>query len=336
MTPNGFTGVEIETKKKVTVLKHWGHSEIPNFTLNVNDEGNVTHYKEQLREFIFDNNFESKDIISSLPQSQVFVRTIKVPVMNDKDLENFIKYESEQYIPLPLNEVTLGYDAMKLDLAEADKMSVLLVAAKKDIVRKYISIIKDAGLVPRALEPESLAMTRSLGGDAGASSAELIVDIGIQETLVVLSYKGFVILTRTVPMGDEMLIKALEQKLDLARPQATEYKNTYGLDINKVEGKVAKVLQPVLDSLIAEIKKSKIFFTTHNPDVRISRIVVSGQSALMPGLLLYMIKNFDVEVELANPWIKFGTETFNDISKKLQGQGPLYAVPIGLALKVSQ
>lgn len=335
LKPNGFAAVEVETKKKERHLTKAAHTTLPNFALDLEDEKSTSAYVKNLKEFLFYNNFVSKDAIVALPQNQVFVRTIKVPIMNNKDLDNFIKYESEQYIPLPLQEVTLGYDVMKLNLSEATKMSVLLVAAKKDIVRRYISIVKKADLTPRALEPESLAMTRALGGDAGANFAELIVDMGVKETLIVLAYKGFVILTRTVPLGNEILVKSLEQKLNLARTQAQEYKNTYGLDPQKAGGKVYEALHPLFDTLISEIKKSKIFFTTHNPDVRIDKIIVSGQTALMPGMLLYMVNNFDVEVELANPWIHFSQESLNQVKsfKDVQAKGPIFAVPIGLALK---
>ncbi|MBD3366426.1 type IV pilus assembly protein PilM [candidate division WWE3 bacterium] len=332
---NGFSAVEVEKKKSKNSLLNWGSHEMPNFTLDIENEENRTHYSRELKKFLFDFNFESTDAIVSLPQDQVFVRTIKVPHMSKKDLDNFIKYESEQYIPLPLEEVTLGYAVMNLDLEDQDKTSVLLVAAKKTVSQKYIQIVKEAGLTPRALEPESLSMTRALGGDMHATGAELVIEIGPKETLIVLAYKGFVILTRTIPLGDLTLTKSLAQKMDLDMTRAKEYKNSYGLDKSKVEGKVYEALHPLFDRLISEIKKSKVFFTTHNPNVRINKIVVSGETALMPGLLLYMVNNFDVEVELANPWTNLNLDSVDTSKDDFHRKGPIYAVPVGLAMKVS-
>ncbi len=328
---NGFSAVEISLDKKEKALKKSGDYEIPNFSLNLDDPKSLETYTNALKEFIFENNFESKDVIGSLPQDQVFVRTIKVPQMSKKDLDSFIKYESAQYIPLPLEEITLGYDVMSLNLKERDKISVLLVAAKKTVVQKYIEVIKNAGLKVRALEPVSLAMVRSLGEGGQAHSAELIIEIGATQTLIVLSYKGFVILTRSVPLGEESFTRSLSQKMDLDLVQAQEYFKTYGLDSTKVGGKVYEVLRPLFDKVIDEIKKSKVFFSTHNPMVRINKIIVSGETALMPGLLIYMVNNFDVEVVLANPWINL--KLLPSQQKEVQQKGPVFSVAVGLALK---
>ena len=330
---NGFSAVEIELNKKEKVLKNSGDYEIPNFSLNIDEPKSLETYTNALKEFLFDKNFESKDVIASLPQNQVFVRTIKVPQMNKKDLDNFIKYESAQYIPLPLEDITLGYDIMNLNLKEKDKISVLLVAAKKTIVQKYINIVKNAGLKVRALEPVSLAMVRSLGEGGRAHSAELIVEIGTEQTLIVLAYKGFVILTRDILLGEETFARDLAQKMELDLTQAREYINTYGLDRTKVGGKVYESLSPLFNKIIDEIKKSKVFFSTRNPMVKINKIIVSGESALMPGLLIYMVNNFDVEVVLANPWIKLNLPTSQQ--GNIQQKGPVFSVAVGLALKAS-
>jgi len=330
---NGFSAVEISINKKEKVLKNCGDHEIPNFSLNLEDSKSLETYTNALKEFIFESNFESKDVIASLPHDKVFVRTIKVPQMNKKDLDNFIKYESAQYIPLPLEEITLGYDIMNLNIKEKDKISVLLVAAKNTVVQKYIKVVKNAGLKPRALEPVSLAMVRSLGEGGYAHSAELIVEIGQKQTLIVLAYKGFVILTRNVPLGEESFARDLVQKMDLDSAQASEYLNTYGLDSTKVGGKVYEALRPLFDRVIDEIKKSKVFFSTHNPMVKINKIIVSGETALMPGLLVYMVNNFDVEVSLANPWIKLKLPPSQQ--GNIQQKGPVFSVAVGLALKAS-
>ena len=119
--------------------------------------------------------------------------------------------------------------------------------------------------------------------------------------------------------------------MDLDLVQAQEYFKTYGLDSTKVGGKVYEVLRPLFDKVIDEIKKSKVFFSTHNPMVRINKIIVSGETALMPGLLIYMVNNFDVEVVLANPWINL--KLLPSQQKEVQQKGPVFSVAVGLALK---
>jgi type IV pilus assembly protein PilM len=330
---NGVSAVEIDFHKDSLSLLCSDYREFPDAHLDISSSDSIFKYVDKVKEFFYDNKFKSNQVICSLPQSEVFVRTIKVPPMNKKDLDNFIKYEAAQYIPLPLEEVTLGYEQMPVDLTEKDKISILLVAAKKITVEKYIQIIKQAELTPIAMEPESLAMTRALGYDRGEGFAELIVDIGVNETLIILSHKSYVILTRTILLGDVLLTKTLEQQFNLDTEQANEYKTTYGMDKTKAEGKVYEVLSPLFNKIIDEIKKSSTFFSIHNPNVRIDKIIVSGQAALMPGLLLYMVNSFNVEVELANPWTRFLMSSDTPKDRVIMQKGPLYTVSVGLALR---
>lgn len=330
---SGVVAVEIDSQKDSLKLISKGTQNFPGEPLDISNADSIRRYVDKLKEFLFDTKFKANEAICSLPQSEVFVRTIKVPVMKKKDLDNFIKYESAQYIPLPLEEVTIGYEPMPLDFAEKDKLDVLLVAAKKKAVEKYIQIVKQANLIPVAMEPESLAMSRSLGYDRGNGSSEIIVDIGTNETLVILSYKGYVVLTRTVPFGEALLTKTLEQEFNLDTTQAINYRDTYGMDKTKAEGKVYAVLSPIMDKIVEEVRKSSTFFSIHNPNVRMDKIIVSGQVALMPGLLLYMVNNFDVEVELANPWTRFLMDPNSSQDKLILEHGPVYTVAVGLALK---
>jgi type IV pilus assembly protein PilM len=330
---NGFSAVELENHKDSPTLIKCDDRAFPALNLDLNNEATIGDYVEKLKEFLYDNNFKSSEVACSLPQPEVFVRTIKVPPMNKKDLDNFIKYESAQYIPLPLEEVTLGYEQMPVDITEPNKMSILLVAAKKRIVEKYIQIVKKTQLTPIAMEPESLAMSRSLSSERGDGVAELLVDIGDNETLIILSYKSFVILTRNLPLGARTLAKTLAQQFNLDEDQAIEYKNTYGLDATKAEGKVYEVLRPLFDKMIEEIERSRVFFTTHNPNVRVDKVIVSGETALMPGLLVYLVNHFNVEVELANPWARVSWGNLANKKDLLFQRGPLYTVAVGLALR---
>ncbi|HDQ88752.1 MAG TPA: hypothetical protein ENN92_01230, partial [candidate division WWE3 bacterium] len=228
LKPNGVSAVEIDSNKDSFTLIYSDSREFADFHLDINNSDSIFKYTDKLKEFFYDNKFKTTQVICSLPQNEVFVRTIKVPPMSKKDLDNFIKYESSQYIPLPIEEVTLGYEQMPTDVMDKEKISVLLVAAKKTTVQKYIQIVKQVGLIPLAMEPESLAMTRALGYDRGEGYAELVVDIGIDETLIILSYKSYVVLTRTLPVGDTLLTKTLAQQFNLDTEQANEYKKTYG------------------------------------------------------------------------------------------------------------
>ncbi|MFZ5425208.1 MAG: type IV pilus assembly protein PilM [Patescibacteria group bacterium] len=326
--------LEIDEIKGNKVLKNFTVFNDAKLNLESNTKEDLDYYSEKLKEIFSENGFTSNQVIVSLPESDVFTRVIKVPQMGEKDLKSSIAFEAEQYIPLPLKEVNYDFQIIDTDSIDKNKMDVLLVAAKQAVLSKYVAILKDAKLVPKGLEPETLAIGRVLGDNPSRPSASIILNMGELSTEIIVTYKGYVRFTRSISMGGDTLSRSLAQALNFDFNQAEEYKKTYGLDSTQADGKVYEVLKPLFDNITAEIKRSKIFYTTHNPNVIINRVILSGGAALMPGLLFYMANNLDLEVELANPWrnIRISEKI---LSKKeyLTDSGPMFVTAVGLAMK---
>ena len=329
-----FRAVELDKSKKGLFVTNLGVYDNPKLNISDESKDSQNEYANAIKQFIKDTGFSTSKVIISLEEKDVFMRLIKVPIMNDKELKSSIMFEAEQYIPLPLEEVNLSYQKLSLPSDPKGKVSVQLVAAKKTMLDRYISMIKAAKLTPIGIEPEALSIGRALTRDGGGESATLILHLGFEKSLIIIAFKGHVVFTRTISVGGDAMTRSLEQNLDLDYIQAEEYKKAYGLNKDQAEGKIYEVLRPMIGNVIGEVGRAQVFFTTHHPNVNISRVVLSGGSALMPGLLFHMTSNLDLEVELANP---FSSITF---SKKIESkkdwhveQGPLFSTPVGLALK---
>jgi len=331
---HNFKAVELKQEKGRIELLRFGLYENPKINLNSESKDGLIVYAAAIREFFAQVNFSSKAVSSALPESEVFTRVIKVPQMSEKELKSSITFEAEQYIPLPLKEVSFDFEVIDSDLAEKDKMNVLLVAAKNSVLNKYVEIIKGANLTPQGLEPETLSVARALGDSEARPSGSLIVNINSEDSQIIIVHKGHVRFTRSMSVGGESLTRAVSQSLNLDLAQAEEYKKTYGLESNQADGKVSAALRPIFDNVLMETKRSKVFYTTHNPNVMIDRIVICGGTALMPGLLFYMANNLDLEVELANPWrnVVFSSQVEKQ-KEALARTAPAFVTAVGLALK---
>lgn len=329
-----FRAVELDFKKDKIILTNFGSYSNPKVSMDPNSQEDLNLVSQALGQFFSEVGFSSSEVITSINETNVFMRIIKLPVMSDKELKSSIKFEAEQYIPLPLDQVTVSYQRLEQDFSDKGKMSVQIVAARKDIVEKYVEILRKAKLTPKAIEPETIALGRVLGDTKESPSGTLILETGFSSSLIVVCYGGFVRFTRAIPIGGDVLTKTIMQNLSLDHDQAEEYKMVYGLDDFQGEGKVASAIKPVIDNLILEVQRAAVFFTNHNPSASIKRVVLSGGTALMPNLLSYVANKLDIEVMLANPLNNI------EISPKLEKQkqtiideGPLYSSVIGLALR---
>lgn len=329
-----FRAVEMEEQRERTYLKRYGNHRNDSLNLYSTSKGELDEYATELKQFFAENNFSTPEAVVSLPESEVFTRVVEMPRMDEKDLRNSIIYEAEQYIPIPLDQVSFDFQILDESFEDKNKMNVLIVAAKKTIVSKYIGILEKAGVTPIAFEPESLAVSRILGESVNKPTATILLHIGSTASQIVISYRGFIRFTRSVAIGGEDLTKAIENKLGFDHNQAIEYKRTYGLDIKEGEGKVAEALRPIFDKILEEVKKSEVFYTTHHPNVNINRIIIAGGTAQMPGLLFYVANNLSLEVELANPWknIEF-VKNLQTKKEEIMELGPRFVTSVGLALK---
>ena len=331
---HSFRAVELDRKKDELSLLNLGTYQNPRLNLDSNMKEDIEIYSSALRDFFSEVGFDTSSVVASLNESYVYMRNIKLPTMSDKELKSTIQFEAEQYIPLPLSEVSLSYQVLDQDFTEKGKVNVQLVAAKKTVLEKYVQIVKGARLTPKAIEPETLALGRALGDTQTNPNGSLILDIGFSRTLIVISYGGFVRFTRSVLIGGDVLTKSIQQGLNLDNAQADEYKKIYGMDPNQVDGKIFDVLKPVIDNIIIEVKRASLFFTNHNPSANIKRVILSGGTAQMPGLLLYMAKNIDLEVELANSFKNLHISPKLVTQKNtIQDQSLIYSTAVGLALK---
>ena len=329
-----FRAVELEKRKDKIILNNFGTYNNPKTLSDSGTVEDIDLIASSLSEFISDAGFSTSDVVLSIDETYVFMRIINLPSMSDKELKSSIKYEAEQYLPLPLDQVNVSYQKLENEFNDKNKMKVQIVAARKDIVDKYISILKKAKLVPRAVEPETVSLGRILGDTKEAPSGTMILEMGFGSSLIVICYGGFVRFTRSIPIGGDIITKAIMQNLALDHDQAEEYKKVYGLDEFQGDGKVAQSIGPIIDSLILEIQRASVFFTNHNPSANIKRVVLSGGTALMPNLLSHIANKLDLEVILANPLNNI------EISPKLEKQkpqiiqeAPSYSSAIGLALR---
>ncbi len=271
----------------------------------------------------------SKEVVISIPEPQVFTRTIRFPLLTDAEIASAVKWESEQYIPIPVNEAVIQHTILERnETASPPEVLVLLVAAPRVVVEKYTKVITMAGLTPVAVETELIALTRSL---APADKTVLLVDLGATSTDIAIVKNSLLSFSRSIPIAGEAFTRAVSQSLGVNAQQAEEYKKTYGLDEKQLEGKVKNALDPILRLVVDEIKKAIHYYQTEEKGATPNAIVVSGGTSGMPQIITMLTELLGMEVLIANPFrnIQMNPET----AKRLAPYAPLYSVAVGLSLR---
>jgi len=284
-----------------------------------------------IRELIKGTGARSTDVNISLPEAQVFTRVIEMPSLPTRELTSAIKWESEQYIPLPLDQVNMDYTVLSDGKDTANgKMKILLVAAPKALTERYMQIMELTELTPLAAETEIIALSRSLVRSVPTVANVMILSLGAQTTDIAILRKGILMFTRSIAAGGDALTRTLSESLDFTLLQAEAYKKTYGLERNILEGKIVAVVKPVMDTIVSEMKRAIGFFEETYKNEHIGVILLTGGNAKLPGLIPYLAEHTGIEVQQGNPWVGIAKDPRFAV---LNAEGPLFAVAIGLALR---
>lgn len=273
----------------------------------------------------------SKGVNIALSDSQVYTKIIEMPVLSDKELSLAIYWEAERHIPVALSTITLVWSVLKrpLNSALGEKMQVLMVGAPTALISKYQKVLQMAKLDINSIETETLAIVRALV--TTSLPPTIIVSIGATNTSLAIIRDGILVLTYSIQTGGNAISRSIEADFGLTPSQGEEYKKTYGFSKAGAGQKVGKSTEPILFSILLEIKKALAFYSQKYKDNSIiQQILLSGGTAKLPGIDLFFAENLGIETVIAAPWKILGDKPLPP--EILNGTSD-FTIALGLAMR---
>jgi len=275
----------------------------------------------------------SKFVNVALPENQVYTKVIEMPMLSDKELSSAIFWEAEQNIPVSLSSITLAWNVLKRPKKTIgnEKMHVLMVGAPTMLVNKYQKVLSMAGLHINALETELLSIIRALVLSENFPPS-IIINIGSVSTSLTIVQDGIMIFTYSISTGGIAINRAISADFGLTQIQAEEYKKNYGISKEAFGGKIGKAIEPILNSILAEVKKSLVFYSEkYKNDKPIRQILLTGGSAKLLGIDLFFANNTNIETATVNPWKIVLNQ--KELPQEVLDNGPDYTIAVGLAMR---
>lgn len=270
----------------------------------------------------------TKNIAVGLPAGKTFTSIVETETLPEKELKKSFKYEIDKYVPMAMSDAKADYVILGPSPNDPAKTEVLVSSVAKDYAESTMEMIEKTGLNIIAMEPEPLAMARSLA-IPGAIDATLVVDFGEKSTDLVIIYKNQPRLVRSIPGGFGVLVKAVSSGLDVTEDSARQFILKFGLDENQVEGQVFKTLNSYLDNFASELAKSVRFFQTKYLGGKVGGIVLSGYAVMVPLFSEYIEAKTSVPTMKGNPWQL--VRTTPEQQQALMNVASEFAVAIGLS-----
>jgi type IV pilus assembly protein PilM len=331
----GATSIKIvllNGKNKSFVLKAASITPTPIRGMMSNSPLDDEQMAQAIVKAVKDAGISTRFINIALPENQVYTKVLDMPVLSDRELASAIYWEAEQYIPVPLQNITLVWNVLKRPEQSSltDKMQVLMVGAPTVLVNKYQKIIQMAGFTINGMETEILSILRALVLDQNYPTS-LIVNIGAVSTSFAIVKNGIMIFTYSMSVGGSAINRAIATDFGLTSQQAEEYKRVYGVSGKSLGGKIGRATEPILNSILAEVKKSIAFYAQkYKDDAPIRQIILCGGTAKLPGIELFFANNSGIETAIASPWKILVSQ---QVPKEILDNASDYTIAVGLAMR---
>ncbi|MDR2352840.1 MAG: type IV pilus assembly protein PilM [Deltaproteobacteria bacterium] len=268
----------------------------------------------------------------SLSGDTMIIKKINMPITSQKELRSSLALEAEQYIPYPINEVIIDGHILGTDERQG-QMTVLLVAARKEVVYNYIQAIgQTKPLKPAVIDVDALAFYNAYDFIYPDNRDNVIlVDIGATMMHITLLYEGAPHTIKEENIGGQRITDDLEDTFGVTPDEAEAIKLGALAAPNPVEA--AEVVDRIVSNWKAALERAIDSVRGEIPEYKPVKIYLAGGSSLLVGLADQFKSYFATPCEIFNPLTeaKFNQKKFD--KAYLDYVGPQMAVSFGLAIR---
>ena len=296
---------------------------------------------DALKAFFAKHKLPKKGVRLGIASNRIGVRIIDiVGVAEDKQLANAVQFRAQEALPIPLDEAVLDYRVLdeSVDAEGQVVKRVLLVVAYRELVERYISACRKAGIALAGIDLEAFALLRALGAPADREGSALVaIAIGHDRSTFAVSDGRICEFTRVVEWGGASLNVALARAFDSTPSEVEALKKGLSLETNWVSEELSAeesaialdAVRRQIQSFARELVSSLQFYQNQPGSLGIGEIVITGGTAELPGLAEEIERLIGVRVRIGNPLARL------KVAKRVTAgdHAGSFAVAIGLGIE---
>lgn len=286
--------------------------------------------RDAINEILARNKAKNDTLVFSMPGHATFNRFIKLPPVEAKRIPEIVRYEAQQHIPFPIDDVIWGYQPLSREVQVGDETEVVIFAIKKDVVNQFLQTLVEGQVPIDVLQFAPVALYNfGIYDEQTVGGASIILDMGADNTdLIVVDGDKYWI--RNLPIAGNDLTKALQKKFQIAFNEAEKLKISAGQ--SQQAAKIFNVIQPVLRDLVAEIHRSIGYYKSLSKTVKFEKVLLVGSASKTINFQKFISQNLQME---AGKLVKLNKIQLSGKVNEAQFQKyfPSLGVALGLALQ---
>lgn len=301
-------------------------------------DGNIEKFDDvadALKRLLKKSGTRTKRVALALSHSSVITKKIIFPgSLSEQELEVHVESEASQYIPFPLDEVSLDFCVIGPNAKNPTDVDVLLAATRKEKVEEINNLAVLVGLTPVVIDVESyasrLAAGRWIAQLPNAAEDDLIalIKVGARNFSLQIVRNDEILHDSEQGFGGAQLTQLIARQYGISVEEAELKKRAGDLPADYEDA----VLRPFVSSLAQDMMRTLQFFFTSTPYHSVQHIAMYGGSAAIAGLAQAVQAQARVQVNLLNPFEQM-TLAPTVLQSKLKHDAPMYLTACGLAMR---
>ena len=323
---------ELEVSRNSATLTAFGFAPTPPGSIQSGEINDIEKLGAAVAALHNELKVKRKNTVTGMWGTSVIVKKVTTPVMDESLLAEQVRWEAEQYIPFDLNEVSLEFTKLPRR-KDADVMDVVIVAARTELVNRYVSTIQAAGLEVSALDIAGFSLANCFEFNYGKLPEQIaLLNIGSNVTNFVVLDEGHPVFTRDIPVGGYNYNSDIQTEMNISPEEAEAMKISASLK-QPVPGEVVRIMGVTTEYISKEIHSTVDFYNTTSNQNPISRIFVAGGSSVYQPLSEAIAVRTGLPVEPINPFNKVQFNRGRFTPDFIQQIRPFAVLAMGLALR---
>ncbi len=329
---------EVNISRREPVLANLGIIMLPEGVIREGEIDDPVTLSSYLKELWKQSKISKRRVILGISNQKVIVRPMDLPYMPEEELENAVKYQVQEFIPIPIDDAIIDYEVVdEYMTGEEERMqTILLAAAHRQMITGFMEAVLGAGLTPVAVELKAFAMVRSLvkkeyqflQEEAEPPGSVCLINIGAGICNICVVKEGTPRFVRMLMRGGDFFTKTLADHLNISPAEAEEIKGGRSSDPN-----ANALLQKEIQSFVGEIRRSLEYFISQTQERDLNKVILSGSGSRMINLPLELNRGLRLPIEIGHPLqnVQLGKLAYSP--EDLAELEPSISVSVGLALR---
>ncbi|MBR1997201.1 MAG: type IV pilus assembly protein PilM [Akkermansia sp.] len=269
----------------------------------------MDYVSNAIGEMVTELKVKGSDVRNVVSGQQVFMRFIKLPLIDIDDISEHVGYEAQQHIPFPLEDIIYSYQV--LPEREPGEQEVLLVAIKKDVLDNLNTQVEDNGLKTRSVDCSitSLYNAYRISYPEDEGESVVILDIGAKTTDIIFSESGR-FFTRSVTAAGSFITNNIAREFNLNFKEAEQLKIESGMvslgngftdNMTEQEAALATTIRTAMSRLSSEVQRTINHYRAQYKGTAPTKAYICGGGARLPYAVEFLQAALNIPVEYLNP-----------------------------------